>query len=426
MACGACGLKTEISLGALAETKHHPCFSVGAHHTYARIHLPVAPWCNISCNYCNRKYDCVNESRPGVTSEVLTPAAAQQKYEVVKSKVANLSVVGIAGPGDALANWEQTEKTLKLIRQSDQKVTFCLSTNGLMLPEYAAKIVALGVRHVTVTVNCLDPVIGAQIYKHVLYKGQKYVGSEAAGILVENQLSGIRYLVQHGVVVKVNTVMLKGINDTHIPAVVKKMKELGVFISNIMPLIPASGSVFEHHPQTGMKELNALRRVCQVDLQQMYHCQQCRADAIGLLGEDRSAEFRTAVDRSVEPVTGGQAKQYRIAVTSKYGRLVDQHFGHATEFSIYEGNHGAFKLVEKRRVDQYCAGNEECDDETARRDQMLRAIQDCDAVLTMRIGYNAKERLLKHNLLCVEFCDSVENGLDYTVKVICEHCQEIA
>ncbi len=46
----------------------HPCFNESAKGTCGRVHLPVAPECNIKCNYCNRKYDCVNESRPGVTS----------------------------------------------------------------------------------------------------------------------------------------------------------------------------------------------------------------------------------------------------------------------------------------------------------------------------------------------------------------------
>ena len=64
----------------------------------------------------------------------------------------NLTVVGIAGPGDALANFEETKKTLQLIKEYDPKVTFCLSTNGLMLPLYAQELIDLGVSHVTVTV----------------------------------------------------------------------------------------------------------------------------------------------------------------------------------------------------------------------------------------------------------------------------------
>ena len=84
---------------------------------HARMHLPVAPNCNISCNYCNRKFDCLHESRPGVTSEILSPETALQKYKIVKEILQNISVIGIAGPGDALANWEKTRRTIALIKQ---------------------------------------------------------------------------------------------------------------------------------------------------------------------------------------------------------------------------------------------------------------------------------------------------------------------
>lgn len=283
-----------VSAELLQQTDRHPCYSLDAHHKYARMHLPVAPVCNISCNYCNRKYDCVNESRPGVTSEVLTPWAALEKFSLVREKLNNLSVVGIAGPGDALANWNDTRETIKLIKQSDPGVIFCLSTNGLLLPDHAGELVGLGVRHVTVTVNCLDPETGSKIYKFINYKGKKYEGSEAAGILINNQLAGIQYLTAREVMVKVNIVMMQGVNDTTIPDVVKKAKELGVFITNIMPLIPAPDSAFEDFPRTGAGALKKMRDICQLDLRQMYHCRQCRADAIGLLGEDISQQFRSA------------------------------------------------------------------------------------------------------------------------------------
>ncbi len=299
MKCGgSCNQEIDysrLSSKTAAKTKRHPCYSAGAHQKYARMHLPVAPVCNISCNYCNRKFDCVNESRPGVTSEILSPAQAEKKYLMVREKVENLSVIGIAGPGDALANWEETKKSIELIKQRDPQVVFCLSTNGLMLPYYAQEIVDLGVNHVTVTMNTIDPLIGAKIYKYVNYRGVKYHGVNGAKILLKNQLGGIKFLTERGVAVKVNIVMIKDLNDSQIPRVVRKAKELGAFISNIMPLIPAEGSVFENYPQTSAKELNKMRDICQMDLNQMRHCQQCRADAIGLLGNDRSREFSLAV-----------------------------------------------------------------------------------------------------------------------------------
>lgn len=406
-----------ISDQILEKTKKHPCYSADAHNKYARIHLPVAPNCNVQCNYCNRKFDCVNESRPGVTSEVLTPDLAKEKFFWVKREIDQLTVVGIAGPGDALANWEYTKATIEKIKETNADVTFCLSTNGLMLPEYASEIIALGVHHVTVTVNALDPEIGAKIYKFVSYKGKIYEGSAAAELLLRNQLAGIEYLAQRGVLVKVNIVMIKGINDHHIPEVVKKVKELGAFITNIMPLIPAPGSAFEEFPQTSMKDINDLRNTCQLDIQQMRHCKQCRADAIGLLGEDRSQEFRMCNRQTPKIRTPKvEEKQYKIAVTSKYGKLVDQHFGHAAEFIIYQGDGHDFQVLEKRAVEQYCQGMEECDNDESKREGTILSVQDCDAVLTMRIGYHAKLQLGAKGIYSVEYCDTVENGLSYTVN----------
>ena len=59
-----------------------------------------------------------------------------------------------------------------------------------------------------------------------------------------------------------------------------------------MPLIPVRGTIFENLSLVSNKELNEIRKKCSVYLSQMYHCQQCRADAIGLLHKDISIEFR--------------------------------------------------------------------------------------------------------------------------------------
>jgi nitrogen fixation protein NifB len=64
-----------------------------------------------------------------------------------------------------------------------------------------------------------------------------------------------------------------------------------------MPLIsaPEHGTVFGLNGQRGptAQELKALQDSCEGEMNMMRHCRQCRADAVGLLGEDRSAEFTT-------------------------------------------------------------------------------------------------------------------------------------
>lgn len=264
------------------KTKTHPCYN-GCNHENARMHLPVAPKCNIQCNYCVRKFDCANESRPGVTTRLLNPVEAFEKYKETKQKLPHLSVVGIAGPGDALCDFENTRKTLQLIKEYDPSITFCLSTNGLLLPDLAEEIIELGVSHVTVTINCVSPKIAAKIYKYVTYEGIEYTGEEAGTILIHNQLTGLKMLIERGVICKVNIVALKDINTEHIPEITKKVKELGCYIVNIMPFIPVCGSVFENMPKTPIAEVMKLREECGEIILQMHHCRQCRADAVGNL-----------------------------------------------------------------------------------------------------------------------------------------------
>ena len=71
--CGTAARPEELPQSVWEKIQDHPCYSEDAHHYFARMHIAVAPACNIQCNYCNRKYDCSNESRPGVVSEKLTP-----------------------------------------------------------------------------------------------------------------------------------------------------------------------------------------------------------------------------------------------------------------------------------------------------------------------------------------------------------------
>jgi nitrogen fixation protein NifB len=262
------------------------------------MHVAVAPGCNIQCHYCNRKYDCANESRPGVVSERLDPAQALAKVRAVAAAVPQLSVVGIAGPGDPLANPAPTFEVLEGIRRALPDLTLCLSTNGLALPDHVERLVALGVQHVTVTVNMVDQAVGERIHPWIVWRGRRVRGAEASRILSERQLEGIERLVARGVLCKVNSVVIPGVNDAHLPEVSRRLRALGAFLHNVMPLVsaPEHGTHFGLTGQRGptAAELEAVQRACAVDARVMRHCRQCRADAVGLLGQDRGGEFARA------------------------------------------------------------------------------------------------------------------------------------
>ena len=141
---GTCG-SSEDGMGHLPDSvrdkvHNHPCYSEEAHHFYARMHVAVAPACNIQCHYCNRKYDCANESRPGVVSELLSPDQAAKKVLAVASEIPQMTVLGVAGPGDPLANPERTFDTFRQIADNAPDIKLCLSTNGLALPDHVDEI----------------------------------------------------------------------------------------------------------------------------------------------------------------------------------------------------------------------------------------------------------------------------------------------
>jgi nitrogen fixation protein NifB len=263
----------------------HPCFG-GNHHKNGRMHLAVAPKCNIKCGYCSRRHDCANESRPGVTSQLLTPAEALEKVRLVMaSEIMGpiIKVIGIAGPGDPLAN-EETFETFRMIGEEFPHLIKCMSTNGLLLPEKIDLLQELDLHSLTVTVNALDPEIGARVYSHILYHGRRYSGPEAAGILIANQLEGIRQAVGFGMTVKVNTVYIPGVNEDQVPLIGRRIKELGAFVMNVMPLIPQAD--FASVTPPAPEKLEKVRAANEQIIGQFKHCRQCRADAVGLIGQD--------------------------------------------------------------------------------------------------------------------------------------------
>lgn len=267
----------------LRRINEHPCYSLKAKHTFGRCHVAVAPKCNIQCNYCVRDFDCVNESRPGVTSIVLTPGMAMERIDEVVEKMKHIKVVGIAGPGDPLANPE-TFETLKMVHEKYPETILCISTNGLLLPDKIDELTKYDVRNLTVTLNAVDPAIGEKIYSFIEYEGKKYHGREAAEILLDHQMRGIREAVKRKMLVKINTVYVPGVNDEHIPEIAKVVGEIGVFNFNIIPLIPQYK--FKDIVPPTAEEKAKMHERCAPFVRQMRHCQRCRADAVGLLGKD--------------------------------------------------------------------------------------------------------------------------------------------
>jgi nitrogen fixation protein NifB len=288
-----------ISLGPpLPALRFHPCYSHTAHSRYGRIHLPVAPACNIQCNYCDRKIgDCYHALRPGVTSRVMKPQEVVAWIEESLGAEPRLKVAGIAGPGEPLAN-EATFRAIELVGECYPHLLLCLSTNGLLLPQFATRLASLGVTTVTVTMNALHPSVGARIYAWVTIpastkingnsrpqgSNERLHGQEGAALLIRHQLEGIARASAAGMAVKVNTVLIPGVNDAEIAPLAEATHKRGAMIQNVTPLIPMGE--FRHLRAPRRDELEVARDAGSAFLPQFLSCRQCRADAVGVPGED--------------------------------------------------------------------------------------------------------------------------------------------
>lgn len=462
--CGSAEHNDSIPEHIKEKIKNHPCYSEQAHHHYARMHVAVAPACNIQCNFCNRKYDCANESRPGVVSELLTPEQAIKKTLAVAAAIPQTSVVGIAGPGDPLANPQQTFATFRALSEKAPDLKLCVSTNGLALPEYIDELVKHNIGHVTITINCIDPQIGARIYPWIFWNHRRIRGDKGAKILIQQQQKGLEMLVERGTLVKVNSVMIPGVNDEHLKQVSRVVKDKGAFLHNVMPLIsaPEHGTYYGVTGQRGpsQAELLALQEACSSDMKMMRHCRQCRADAVGLLGEDRNAEFtlnniqdneidyqaamkkRARVHEEIErqrtSVWSVQEKNNKaadpvptisrdtthpavlMAVATCGDGLINQHFGHAREFLIYEASSVGVRFLGYRRTDRYCTGPENCTDARAILNNTIRMLEDCKAVLCSKIGFEPWVKLEEIGII-----PNGEHAMEPIEEAIMEVYQEL-
>jgi nitrogen fixation protein NifB len=354
----------------------HPCFDASSRARTARVHLPVAPRCNIRCGYCDRRSDCVAESRPGVSSTVLTPPEAADYLAKVVTAVPALTVVGIAGPGDPFANAEQTLETLRLCRDRHPELTLCLATNGLALPEHLDEIAELGVSHVTITMNTVDPEVGARLYRWVRDGRKVYRGEAGARLLMERQLTAVAGLKARGVIVKINTILVPGVTLDGVADVARTVAGLGADTMNCIPLYPVEGTPLAVHGPPDDAQIARARIQAGAHLAQMVHCTRCRADAVGLLGENHTAESLGLLDAVRRERA---ANRPYLAATSMEGLLVNLHLGAADRVHVIERTPSGVRTVAVRALPAPGGG--------ARRWRALaEVLSDCRALLASQVG----------------------------------------
>jgi nitrogen fixation protein NifB len=210
-----------------------------------------------------------------VAERILTPENAGNLVGKVRC-LGPLRVVGVAGPGEPLANPE-TFETLRHVSYYFPDLLLCLSTNGLLLAEMLPEIISCKVQALTVTINAVSTAIASAIYGWARFAMHRYSGEEAAAEILSRQWHGLREAVRAGLLVKVNSVFIPGINERELPEIARRAAAIGAHRHNIMPLIPRNR--FRELCPPDREQLAFVREVCGRWLAQFTGCTQCRADA---------------------------------------------------------------------------------------------------------------------------------------------------
>mgnify|MGYP000427520775 CR=1 FL=1 len=380
----------------------HPCFSSDARSQWARVHLPVAPRCNISCNFCDRRFDCSNESRPGLTSILLSPPQAVLYLDDLRKRRSDISVVGIAGPGDPMANPVETLSTLRSVHKHHPDLLLCLATNGLDLAFHVPELARLHLSHLTITINTLNPSTGAHIYTWVKDRERVLRGADGARLLLERQMAALEALSKTDILVKVNTILIPGVNDGEIGAIAAEVKRCGVEIFNCLPLIPVPGTPFGDIPIPGPEVIASARAVAAKHLPLMDHCLRCRADACGLLNEGYAETSLVALRAAAN--NKPRRPRPHIAVATREGWLINGHIGAVERLSIYAKDENGISLIERRETPEPGSGQ-------ARWEDLARRLDDCRVIVVYGIGPNPRKVLEENGLEVIEAEGLIEDAL---------------
>jgi nitrogen fixation protein NifB len=251
----------------------------------------------------------------------------------------------------------------------------------------------------------VDPQIGQKIYSWVRDSKIIYRGLRGAELLLERQIAAIEGLKSRNITVKVNTIVVPGVNDHHVEEVARTMAGLGVDILNCMPMYPNMDTPFEDIEEPGRQMIADIQATAGRYLPQMLHCTRCRADAVGLLGEDRSDELRGCL-ADCAGLSPDLSERPYVAVATMEGVLVNQHLGEAYRLQIWARSEEGFHCVGERMAPEPGGG-------ILRWKELAETIKDCRAVLVAGIGEAPAKALTLAGIVPIEISGFIEPALAY-------------
>ena len=104
---------------------------------------------------------------------------------------------------------------------------------------------------------------------------------------------------------------------------------------------------------------------------------------------------------------------YKIAVASSDGKVINQHFGRATQFLIFVVSNSKFEYLEILETAPFCNSGEHDENRLLSSAELL---VDCRAVLVSQIGNGAAQALRSRGIDPFDIHDFIENALEKLIK----------
>ena len=114
-----------------------------------------------------------------------------------------------------------------------------------------------------------------------------------------------------------------------------------------------------------------------------------------------------------------------IAVASKSGTEIDQHFGHAEKFRIFKYRKGNSVQVDEVSVNRYCSFDLEHPFRHAQLNGIAEALKDCQVIVTAMIGELPRQEMEKLGFKVISAEGPLEQALKLAHDVVCDgQCQK--
>ena len=351
----------------------HPCFGMTSRSRVGRLHLPVASRANARIRFAPE----------AKARQAMQPEEAVNWMEGILADGAKVGIIGITGPGDPMATPEPTLRALRLVRARHPEISLCLTTLGMGLDRHAEELAAIGLSHVTLLVDAVDPDVVEDLYAWIRPSTKTVPLARAARLLVQAQADAVTALKAAGIQVKINTTIYPGHNDGHIEDVARSMAALGADIMAVVPFWPGRETT-EFPPSPDMDLLEDIRGRVAQHINVMPSWEECAEAMVGLDKQESCPESALLPKPT--------AKRPNVAVVSSTGMDVDLHLGQAAKVMIYGPREDGLPcLLEVRQAPEAGTG-------ASRWMELGEMLSDCFVLLAASAGPSPREILARSGL----------------------------